>query len=361
MGVLQAHFEWLEPHKTSAGAKLWDYPDLFRDVADALHDHGYHSHALRFFEPILENGLDADPHIHHRMATCYQGLGRVDDAENAFQMVLRHDEGNVDARVQLARIYEAQGKPDRAVVYVNEVIALEAKRHREKRAKRRRTGVDPLLPEPADTFLPPTRAPRASQRRKASHAGPDEQQQQQQAEQAREDAVRMQLTRVEALEEPMQSGDEGATDQWMEAAGVMIEDFRNAKIFYPMDRYIRFLGYSREARARASRPNGTAMTVLQALGERLQATLGIMSDPSPTRPDRIVDADLERKTKATFNRRKASRSQRAIVASNFRGGSISSSSTPCASLDGVRKPPHMRSWAPLAMPTSIIIRGMPCS
>ena len=277
--VLQAHFEWLEPQETSAGAKLWDYADLFRDVADALHDQGHLKHALRFFEPVLKTGLDANPQIHHRMATCYQHLGLVDDAEKCFKMVLQLDEPNVDARVQLARIYEAQGKPEQAVVYVNEVIALEAKRHQEKRAKRRRIGVDPPVSEDADAFLPPSRAPRTSQRRKASHVGLDEQQQ---AEQAQEDAIRMQLTRVEALEGRMQSGDEAATDQWMEVAGAMIEDFRHAKIFYPMDRYIRFLGYSREARAKASRPNGTAMTVIQALGERLQAALGITINPSPT-------------------------------------------------------------------------------
>ena len=34
------HFDWLEPDVNQPGGKLLDYPDLFRDVADALRARG---------------------------------------------------------------------------------------------------------------------------------------------------------------------------------------------------------------------------------------------------------------------------------------------------------------------------------
>ena len=73
----------------------------------------------------------------------------------------------------------------------------------------------------------------------------------------------------------MREGREEAMADWMSIARVMINDFRSAKVFYPWDKYIRFLGYTAEARKRATKSkNVDVMADMAEMADRLQVSLG---------------------------------------------------------------------------------------
>jgi general transcription factor 3C polypeptide 3 (transcription factor C subunit 4) len=68
----------------------------------------------------------------------------------------------------------------------------------------------------------------------------------------------------------MRSGDAASTEAWMDAARDLTDDFRGFKTFYPLDKYIRFLGYSGDSRIAAETPLDIDLT---AMAERLSRGL----------------------------------------------------------------------------------------
>lgn len=206
------------------------------------------------------------------MATCYNKLGLTEEAEQYYKQVVENDARNKEARVQLAKIYEALGMPDEAFTYVNEVLELERQDADERRFMKERTSTDPAAANNADSFLPPPTQPARTSTRKRQ--GPSNTvKQREEREKQQEDAVRMQYIRLQAVEDRMKSGDDDAVNEWMEAASLMIEDFRGAKVFYPWDKYIRFLGYTRGPQAKPSRSKDDLVADMEAMGERLQASI----------------------------------------------------------------------------------------
>ncbi|KAI9789279.1 MAG: transcription factor TFIIIC subunit tfc4 [Peltula sp. TS41687] len=267
------HFEWLQPDDSGPEAKIFDYPDLFLDVADALLARDHHHEALRFYKPLLQVDAYHNVRLCLRMATCYNKLGLVDEAEQHYKEVVENDARNKEARVQLAKIYEALDMPDEAFTYVNEVLELERQDVEERRLRRGRAGPDPAAENNADSFLPPPSQPVRTSTRKRGSPSNSSAKRREEREKDREILVRTQYARLQAVEDRMKSDDEDAVREWMEAASMMIKDFRGAKVFYPWDKYIKFLGYTRGPQAKGSRSKDDLVADMEAMGNRLQATL----------------------------------------------------------------------------------------
>jgi general transcription factor 3C polypeptide 3 (transcription factor C subunit 4) len=67
----------------------------------------------------------------------------------------------------------------------------------------------------------------------------------------------------------MRAGVADAVNAWMEAAQELVEDFRSFKRFYPWDKYVRFLGYTKVS-GDQSRTGATSLDVdLAAMADRL--------------------------------------------------------------------------------------------
>jgi general transcription factor 3C polypeptide 3 (transcription factor C subunit 4) len=92
----------------------------------------------------------------------------------------------------------------------------------------------------------PTKATRAYKPRRL--ADPTEKQKE---ENARAEQLQGQYCTMLNEHEGMRSGNIRATADWMEAARDLTDDFRSFKLFYPWDKYIKFLGYSSGTRAHA--------------------------------------------------------------------------------------------------------------
>lgn len=269
---MQHHFDWLDAEDDQPGAKLFDYPDLFREAADALSEEGHHHEALRFYEPLQQVRDYTDTSFFIAMASCYRAIGLVAEAEDCYQTIIEHDEGNVEARVHLAKMFEELGMPEQAFIYVNEVIEL----GRQAMEPTRKDGsAKAAIPAEVDSAMPTMLARAISRPGTRKSTVSLDAVERDILERNRDDNVRMLLIQLLGLQEQMLAGDEESTTHWLHAARGLIMDFRSNKLFFPWDKYIKFYGYSKEARRKALKAKTSeAIDEMEAMAGRLQGSLG---------------------------------------------------------------------------------------
>ncbi|KAI9931634.1 transcription factor TFIIIC subunit tfc4 [Aspergillus wentii] len=285
------HFAWLNPEDTSEGARLYDYGDLFREVADALKEVGLLEDALRYYTPIQQTDEYADISFFMAMGECCSHLEDLEGAENCFLTVAEHDARNIESRVQLARLYESIGMTEQALKYVNEAVLLgrqESRSHRRRKDTRleqlaREFQLAELGPDatPLRTLAPKpsvegaaatlTTGPTALAGRKREEGGEGE----------RTDHIQFLYSKMLQLHPRIKEGDVEATEDWLDIADALLREFRANRVFYPMSRNVVFLGYSREAQKKAGKyKNRTLMDEMQEMAGRLQESLGeVVEEP----------------------------------------------------------------------------------
>jgi general transcription factor 3C polypeptide 3 (transcription factor C subunit 4) len=106
----------LEPDDHSPEALVWDYEDLFRVIADALHATGHDREALRFYEP-LYNKRSPELHLMSYVGifTCYKNLGDDEKANRIIPILKEWNAETIDDLVVLAVFFENQGMLAEAV------------------------------------------------------------------------------------------------------------------------------------------------------------------------------------------------------------------------------------------------------
>ncbi|KAI9825411.1 MAG: transcription factor TFIIIC subunit tfc4 [Thelocarpon impressellum] len=265
LGEALSHFSWLDPENDRPGAILYDYPDLFRETADALQATDDHHEALKFYEPLQQVDDYPDAQLYLQMGASYQGLALIDRAEQCYKTIIENDQNNVEARVQLARMCERLGMSEEAFTYANEVLLLT------QRGDGARVGTVQGSYSQTDAFLP---ASVTSQNRITKKRARLTAEEREEHEIARKELIQMQYVKLQAVRSEMRRGDDAATEKWMKAAGVLIQEFRSSKVFYPWDKYVKFLGYTAEARKRASKSKSSEIVMdMEAMAERLQASI----------------------------------------------------------------------------------------
>lgn len=265
----------MNPDDTSEGARIFDYGDLFREVADALKEAELLQEALRFYEPIQQTAEYADISFFLAMGDCCMKLNKIEDAESCYLTVADHDASNLESRVQLAKLYDSQGMPDQAYKYVNEAVLLS---RQETRTRRRRkdarleqlaaefrrlepAALRPLAPKPVpiDVFATTAEQPEPVPR----------------GEGARADDTKFLYAMMQQLEPKVKEGNAEAIEDWLDIADALLREFRSNRIFYPMARTTEFSGYSGQAQRRA---NGSKTNVflneMEEIAGRLQKSRG---------------------------------------------------------------------------------------
>ncbi|KAF1920535.1 hypothetical protein BDU57DRAFT_437600 [Ampelomyces quisqualis] len=110
------HLEMLEPDDHSSEALVWDYEDLFRVIADALHATGHDKDAMRFYEPLHHsNSQELSLMSYLGIFTCYKNLGQPNKAFEMIPMFKEWNAESVDDLVKLAVFFENQGMLAEAV------------------------------------------------------------------------------------------------------------------------------------------------------------------------------------------------------------------------------------------------------
>jgi general transcription factor 3C polypeptide 3 (transcription factor C subunit 4) len=252
---------------------LFDYPDLFREAADTLSEEGLYHEALRFYEPLQQVKDYTDTSFFAAMAKCYRAVGLVTEAEDCYQTIIEHDEENVDARVQLAKMFEELGMPEQAFTYATEVMLL-GRQHMDP-SKKVRIATGAAVTE-ADSTTPTMLSHRTSRpgarKLKTNLSITDKVD----LERTRNDTIRILHLHFLELREAMLAGNNDSTLQWLDAARGLILDFKSNKIFFPWDKYIKFQGYSKEARNITFKPRTSeAIDEMEAMADRLQNFLGM--------------------------------------------------------------------------------------
>lgn len=169
------------------------------------------------------------------MGKCYLNENRNREAEESFQQAITLDQDNIDARVQLAKLYEALNEQEQAFIYVNEIMNL---RRLQNSRKKQQKSQD--ITQDNDTLMPTVTRTKSYYKPKRLINVEERQRQ----EQAASDRLQEQYSVMRLERDAMRAGDEKATLAWMEAAADLIDDFRGFKTFYPWDKYVRFLGYT---------------------------------------------------------------------------------------------------------------------
>ena len=257
------------PDTTFEGAPLFDYGDLFREVADALKEHGLLEEAYRFYFPIQETTEYADITYYMAMADCCVQLEMWTEAESYYLTVADNDAKHMESRVELAKLYEYLGETEKAMKSITAAVRIGRE---DNRARRR--GKDARLEqlaaefraveaEAADTvaqetsaslttYVPPVRARGREEKSRA------------------EDAQYL-FAKMQALEYYVQGGDDEALEDWLDIADALLRDFRSNRVFYPNIRE-EFQGYHKKTTK--SKKEHTMLDQAQEVADRIQKAIG---------------------------------------------------------------------------------------
>ncbi|KAF2481944.1 hypothetical protein BDY17DRAFT_325449 [Neohortaea acidophila] len=98
--------------------------ELFVEVAESLNSHGLFADALRFYERIKDHRPDDDERFWMSIAQCYRAQDRYQEAEQCLLKITTTQPQSIEARIQLARLYDAIGQREKAFMMAEEVTAL---------------------------------------------------------------------------------------------------------------------------------------------------------------------------------------------------------------------------------------------
>ena len=228
---VQNHFEWLDPEDTRAKAKLYDFPDLFREAANSLLEKHYYHEALRYYEPLQYVSDYEDTSYLSEMASCYRAIGSDSEAVECYQHLIAIDESNLNARVQLSNLSKngvlysqhssnTKEVTKRAFTKPNKKIDQQPKRGR---------SIQNGIPRNKQRSVPQRDLVQASE-------------------------AKLLFQHWQILMDHHDDRDTNSNNPWMTCANILIQNFRQNKIFYPVDKHHKFYGYSRKARLLAAKP-----------------------------------------------------------------------------------------------------------
>jgi general transcription factor 3C polypeptide 3 (transcription factor C subunit 4) len=229
---------------------VYEYPDLFREIGDALREEQLHEDALRFYEPIQRQPDGVDSRFYFDIAICYQALGREDDVNKTMDALRLFKRGARDANfyVGLAKLYQSQGKEKDMHYLVRQL----------KRMGKSDLVLAAGLPLPRETTRP-TRGQTAIEDDEESLSGregsvfhqirarPVRVRKDRRIEQQRfrEGVVRSLYDQLLELGEGLAEQELEAVTDWINIADQLFDEFKGEKLFFPRERATKFTGFDR--------------------------------------------------------------------------------------------------------------------
>ncbi|KAG6107720.1 hypothetical protein E4U14_004058 [Claviceps sp. LM454 group G7] len=274
------HLNWLQPEEASTEAFAREFPFLVYDLGFELGREGISLLAIRYLELLRYLPGDPDASILLQLGRCYLDSGEQAKAEELFLAALDAEEDNIDARIELANMYEKAREDEEALILAAEALALRGhqdwsgqdqsgrehrNRHIPQTSRRHaRKGVTKETTSPGDGPGRPTIPRRYRPKRLAA---PDKRRQD---EQARAIKLSHQCGVVRNLKQRIEAGESDLIPVWMGSSKELIDDFRSLKKFYSWDKYLHFLGPKR-----LSRPDAADLpdTELSQMYERLTRSI----------------------------------------------------------------------------------------
>ncbi|KAI1859223.1 uncharacterized protein JN550_012143 [Neoarthrinium moseri] len=291
------HLEFLDPAEVSETEDGAEQSELFLEVASALYETKRLTKALPFFEPLRRQDDFLDATNLYRAGKCYLEVGDKRQAEECFTAALDFEETPTDTRVnaryELAKMYEAARKNQEALELLEEAMGIEKERDEEvagtsgqQNGDDRRPGkpriIRKIAPKPKLDKKP--REPK--ERKSTGPRKPRDPNKKPREKIYRQRPLLFALDEDRRLEEERKSAylaeqwsfireaqddaEDGPSEAWMEAAKALIDDFRSFKAFYPWDRYLTQMGLKKDESESAT-ANPHLLKMAQRLRDEVDA------------------------------------------------------------------------------------------
>ncbi|KAL1897176.1 transcription factor TFIIIC subunit tfc4 [Ceratocystis pirilliformis] len=275
------HLECLHPTTLGAEARAREFPYLIQVAAEQIFDAGMMVRAIPYFELLRQIIGPEDAGVLFHLGQCHVSTGNMEAAEECFLATIEIDESNIEARVELAKMYESAKEGEEALILVTEAIALQ-------NAQRGEEDRNAIAGEGADIGDGPQPKPRSKntrtpkRRKKASGMIPTrfrprrlgDPSQRRKAEQERMKGLLEKYGEAQTLRSQIYQGDDSMVYAWAAVAKELIDDFRSSKKFYTWDKYLKLLG--RTSEGGEARKEG-AKSALDEMAERL--TKAVLPQP----------------------------------------------------------------------------------
>ena len=278
------HFEHLEPDSEEDSQALFDFLELFREVGDALRTENLYQEALRFYARIAGLVPHSDDKFFKYLAHCYREAGLIDKAEECWRIYARTRIGFSDIVGQRDFIQfltdagqEALAEPYRAE------LAWKRRRTFKLVSGLSRRGGPMILGDP-DAPIESIELPEEDDdaidqdgqaiRKLARKRGGRQQGAMPPLEE--QDNLQPIFSTLKELRGQVEGGDKAARTKWMQNASSLLGIFGRAPVFFPFDRNVKFLGYSSDARTRASASRKRLQEMEAARADALGIPIGII-------------------------------------------------------------------------------------
>ncbi|TID14027.1 Tetratricopeptide-like helical [Venturia nashicola] len=250
------HFEFLEPEDEAEDAYINEYPDLFREVGDALREAKLHQEALRFYEP-LKNKLELmDSRFCFDLAICYQALGRDEDYKSSLQ-IFKRNARDPQYHIGLAKLYQSQGRVADMWHLIKQLrrvgksklvrdagLPLVQPEELDIQATVQKTGEDVTSPA---VYTPPQRDEdqEFSSAKRRYGEGRRLRKERIERDQQQDMIINSLWQDMKILDSAVDACDPDALAEWLGIANEVFEDFQGQQSFFPRDRHLKFIGYGR--------------------------------------------------------------------------------------------------------------------
>ncbi|GKU01821.1 unnamed protein product [Fusarium langsethiae] len=296
------HLWWFDPESVITRDFANEFPFLTFDLAEELAHRGHTPLAISYYHILRDLPGDADATILLQLGRCHSAIGENATAEEYFLAAIDADEDNIDARIELANMYEKAREEEEALILAAEAMALREIRDRDHNNE---SGQD----SSTATEQPSRRAPRKAQAvprrtdafgkrlitrryRPKRLAGAEKRRQE---EQARAVKLAEQYEIVQDLRRKIKEGCQDLIPDWMASSKELVDDFRSIKKFYTWDKYLHFLGPKNHMQQQET---GQPQNELSQMYERLARTLA----PQPDNGNgEAGSSDLESHRGISFN------------------------------------------------------------
>ncbi|KXJ94601.1 hypothetical protein Micbo1qcDRAFT_193734 [Microdochium bolleyi] len=309
------HLQWLDPLGSNAAELFSEHSHLLVEVAGTLYEVGKIPMALQYFELLLTIPECLDGRSMYRAGKCFLVINDNRRAEECFAAAIESDESNdqasIDARYELAKMYEAVREEREALILVREAMHMAQARDdadyeddgqddddddddnedhedgagpdgapRRKKQKRKQARPQRIRRLGGEKPKPRARKPReagagdpmiggggGAKRHRPRVFARREELEKERLLRAAELAEKWQIVR-ECREQFGSSRPTGPPAPLMAAARELIEDFQSVKQFYSWERYLGHIGLKQDDRKGVSKS-----TNLMEMAERLSHTL----------------------------------------------------------------------------------------
>ncbi|XP_044718027.1 transcription factor tau subunit sfc4 [Hirsutella rhossiliensis] len=270
-----------------------DFPLLAYELANELVRCGRQSLAVHYYRELRRLPGDADPAVLLQLGRCYLALGEQPGAEECFLGAIDADEDSIEARIELANMYEKAREGEEALILAAEAMALREARVQSssgdpgfkdssapsQRAKlgggpaRRRKLRAQTGEKPSGSSKDASQKPVVPRRyRPRRLAAPDKRLQE---ERARAFKLSSQYEAVRDLKQQIAAGRHDLVPAWMATSKELVDDFRSLKRFYTWDKYLYFLGSKHHVPAPDAEPEDSELSQMY---ERLSRSIAPHAD-----------------------------------------------------------------------------------